>query len=78
MMHYFPDKFLKGVLIKSYFWQVFAVVRPSEYKTAVESAKSRLISFRKFIRNSIRMTDEALEVLNDFSEDDLNLLSNNN
>lgn len=74
-MYYFPDKFYKTIPPKVYFWQVFAIIKPNEYKTVIETARNRVISFKKIIRNNIRMTEEALEVFNDFSDDDLNLLS---
>lgn len=74
-MYYFPDKFLKVVPPKEYFWQVYAVIKPEDYKSIIDKAKSRLITFKKIQRNNISITQEALAVFNDFNEEDISLLS---
>lgn len=74
-LQYFPDRFLKTAPPKKYFWQVFAAVKPNEYNDTIIVAKNRASTFKKIVRSNIKLTDQALEVFNDFVDDDLNLLS---
>lgn len=78
MIFYFPDKFHKTIPPKEYFWQVFSNVKPEEYDELISKAKERIISKRHHTRNNLRITDEALEVFAEFSNDDLGLLSRTN
>lgn len=77
-MFYFPDKFFKMIPPKDYFWQVFSKVKPIEYEGLITKAKERLVNMKHYTRNSINVTDEALDVLEDFYNDDLDLLSKPN
>lgn len=77
-MQHFPNKFFKTVPPKDYFWQVYAVVKPNEYRQAIDKAYERLGTFKRLIRNDIKVTNEALEVFNDFSDSELFLVSKHN
>lgn len=58
-MFYFPDRFRKIYPPKQYFWQVFAVIKPVGYNNIIERSKGRLLTLKKAINNSIRVTDDA-------------------
>jgi hypothetical protein len=75
VLYYFPDKFLKSVPSKQYFWQVFSKIKPIEYENFIDLATKRVVQMKKFTRNTIKVTEEALEVFKDFSNEDLDLLS---
>ena len=76
MTYYFPERFKKMPPPKDYFWRVYAVVKPDEYKTHLGKARGRILSLRKLVRNNIKVTNEALTVFNSFNEEDLSLLGN--
>lgn len=73
---YFPDKFLRVVPPKLYFWSVYSRLKPDEYNALIEKAKARVVALRKLVRNSIAVTEEALNIFNDFSDQDIDLLGN--
>lgn len=72
---YFPDKFHKAVPDKRYFWRVLAMVKLAEYDRYINKARTRLVAITKSMRNSITLTDEAIKIFEEFSENDLNSLS---
>lgn len=48
-MYYFPNKFYKTVPPKDYFWQVYSMVKPDEYKQAVDKAQERVGEIKKIL-----------------------------
>lgn len=75
LLYYFPDRFKKTTPPKKYFWQVIALTKPKEYLEYMESALKRIVTIRKMVRSTLKITDEALDVLQGFKENELRLLS---
>lgn len=73
---YFPEKFIKGCPPKNYFWHIFSIVKKDEYEKLLKNSENRLREFKKIKKNYLNLTQEALKVFEEFSEEKkLNLLS---
>lgn len=74
VMRYFPEKFYREIPPKSYFWRISALVKPNDYDKFIIQANERVINTRRILRNSITMTNEAIQVFDTFTKEDLALL----
>ena len=72
---YFPNKFKKYPPPKAYFWKVFSVLKREEYDKILNKTKLRLVKHKRIKEVDLKLTEEAIEILNNFKDEDLNLLS---
>lgn len=72
---YFPDSCLKRVPEKTYFWQVFAVLKPNIYTSMLNEKIDSLKEKNKIKNDTIKLTEEAQEIFESFKFDsDISLL----
>jgi hypothetical protein len=65
-MSYFPDLCMKKLPPRTYFWQVFSVVRAAEFKALIDAKVEKLRSLRRVKEDKMKLSAEALKIFYSF------------
>lgn len=72
---YFPDKFKQATPPRTYFMEIYAQIKRDQYNDLIKSSMSDYMKIRRTRQENVRISEDALNVFNQYTEESIKLLS---